>query len=240
MKYRKKIYGQYLTARESAINFSDNNFASSLIWYKKEVLPRMPKDKSVQILELGCGTGAFLKLLSDSGYNNITGVEIGSEQLLMAEKLGVKKYVVQDDILNFLRKKEKKYNIIFAFDVLEHFTKDEVIELLSLIYDNLGDLGMFIFRTPNGEALFSGRYRYGDFTHELCFTRNSLNQVLKLVGFKEVKCYPCKPVVHGFKSFIRRVIYEIYEKFFIAYLVAETGELKGYILTQNLWGIARK
>jgi hypothetical protein len=55
-----------------------------------------------------------------------------------------------------------------------------------------------------------------------------------------VKCYPCKPVVHGFKSFIRRVIYEIYEKFFIAYLVAETGELKGYILTQNLWGIARK
>jgi len=242
VNYREKIYGSYLTAREGKVNLSDITFSSSLVWYKREVLPKLPRDKSIRILELGCGTGAFLKLLREEGYQNILGIEIGEEQLSVAKRLGIREKIIQADILNFLKNKNKeKYDVICAFDVLEHFTKDELMELLELIYSSLITSGIFIFRTPNGEALFSGRYRYWDITHELSFTRNSLNQVLKAVGFREVIVYPCKPVIHGIKSFIRRVIYEVYEKFFKLYLIAETGSYKeNFILTQNLWGIARK
>lgn len=62
MNYRDKIYSSYLTNRATpAIDI--NNIKSALIWYEKEVLKVLPKNKEIQILELGCGPGHFLHTL---------------------------------------------------------------------------------------------------------------------------------------------------------------------------------
>lgn len=239
MNYRDKIYSSYLTNRATpAIDI--NSIKSVLIWYEKEVLKALSKNKEIQILELGCGPGHFLHTLKKRGYSNLTGVDLGDEQIKVAEKLGVKESIVQDDIFHFLRETNKKYDLICAFDVLEHFYKDELLEVLELIYAHLKPQGIFIFRAPNGEGPFAGGFRYGDLTHELAFTKNSLAQVLKVAGFSECFFYPVKPVVHGIKSLGRRIVFDLFEKIMQLYLVAETGSTKGYIFTQNLWGWSKK
>jgi len=67
-----------------------------------------------------------------------------------------------------------------------------------------------------------------------------LSQIFKASGFSECHFCPVKPVVHGIKSFGRRIIFEIFEKLLWLYLVAETGGVRSYIITQNLWGWAKK
>jgi len=79
----------------------------------------------------------------------------------------VRDFVIQDDVFSFLKNTDKVYDVICAFDLLEHFHKDELLDLLGLIHSRLTLGGIFVFRTPNGEGPFVGRYRYGDFTHEI-------------------------------------------------------------------------
>lgn len=239
MNYRDKIYSSYLT-NSSTPTIDINNLKPALVWYEKEVLKVLPKNKEIQILELGCGPGYFLHTLKKRGYSNLTGVDLGDEQIKLAEKLGVKEFIVQDDIFHFLRETNRNYDFIYAFDILEHFYKNELLEIVELIYAHLSPRGLFVFRTPNGEGPFAGRIRYGDLTHELAFTKKSLNQVLKVVGFSECIFYPVKPVVHGIKSLGRRIIFDFFYVIMWLYLIAETGSTTGYILTQNLWGWAKK
>jgi len=239
MSYREKIYSSYLTNRQlPAVDL--DSLESATVWYEKEVLKVLPNNKNIKILELGCGSGYFLYVLKKAGYKNLTGVDLGEEQLRVLQKLGVRDFVIQDDVFSFLKGTDKIYNVICAFDLLEHFHKDELLDLLGLIHDCLTLGGKFIFRVPNGEALFPGRIRYGDLTHELTFTRNSLAQVLTVTGFNHCRFYPVKPVIHGIKSLARRIIFEVFEKLLWLYLVAETGGVRGYIITQNLWGWAKK
>jgi len=240
MRYRNKIYSSYYYTNRQLPATDLDSLESVTVWYKKEVLKILPRNKNIKILDLGCGAGYFLYVLKEAGYKNIIGVDLGKEQLRVSQKLGVRDCVIQDNVFSFLKNTNKIYDVICAFDLLEHFHKDELLDLLNLIHSRLTLGGMFIFRVPNGEALFPGRIRYGDLTHELSFTRNSLAQALTVVGFNRYQFYPVKPVIHGLKSLARRIIFEIFEKLLWLYLVAETGGVRGYIITQNLWGWAKR
>ena len=49
-------------------------------------------------------------------------------------------------------------------DIIEHFTKNELVELLSLIKNKLNPGGKAIFRTPNLDAPLTTVFANGDFT----------------------------------------------------------------------------
>jgi predicted SAM-dependent methyltransferase len=67
---------------------------------------------------------------------------------------------------------------IIAFDVQEHFTRDEAIQLLDEVFRVLNADGRFIAHSPNAETPLFGRTRYGDLTHEMAYTRTPLTQLL--------------------------------------------------------------
>jgi hypothetical protein len=89
------------------------------------------------------------------------------------------------------------------FDVLEHFTKEEIVELLPLLKNILKEDGIFVVRVPNGEAMLTGGIMYGDFTHETFFTSKSLKQIFNIFDFSQTKVFPVYPIKHGLKSTIR-------------------------------------
>jgi hypothetical protein len=75
-------------------------------------------------------------------------------------------------------------------DVLEHFDKREVLQFLGLAYKKLSPHGRLILKVPNGaNPILAGSSRYIDFTHELLFTEESLSQVLRISGFKNIRIY---------------------------------------------------
>jgi 2-polyprenyl-3-methyl-5-hydroxy-6-metoxy-1,4-benzoquinol methylase len=242
MTHRQRIYNGYVRD-----NIERNGVVTSAtlehlaVVYQKTVIHKFfPGNKDIRILDLGCGYGPFLYACHKSGYRNLWGVDTSPEQVTLAHRLGVKQ-VLEGDIREFLRGRPESFEVITAFDVLEHFAKGEVMEILDLVNAALTRGGLFILRAPNGEGPFAGRYRYWDFTHELAFTRNSLMQVLRNAGLTEVTCHETAPVPHGVKSAVRLVLWKLLRTLWFFYLVVETGNYRDdYILTQNILAVARK
>lgn len=175
MHYRDQLYNEYIS------KFKEINEPISLTTldrlansYKKTIIqPFFPEDRGIRILDLGCGYGPLLFACAQLGYKNLIGVDNSPEQVALAERLGIGNIgeIIQRDIFKFLRQVKIKYDVITAIDVLEHFTKKEIMILVPLIYALLKPDGLFVIRSVNGESPFMGRWLYGDFTHELCFTK---------------------------------------------------------------------
>jgi len=240
MDWRKRAYSTYFdyhltpnrgnqTLAEVKKQFSvwDNHYGRFL-----------PKDKQAQIIDIGCGGGEIVLWLRERGYKNVSGLEADQKQVIHARDLGFDD-IRFGDCRDFLRAKMDHYDCIIARDVIEHFDKTEVFELLDILYRALKIGGTIIIQTPNAESPFGSRYRYYDFTHCLSFTPASLYHVLRTVGFSDIVFYPIRPVIHGVKSFFRHILWRLIEIILGFYLLVETGSGRA-IFTLNMIAVARK
>jgi 2-polyprenyl-3-methyl-5-hydroxy-6-metoxy-1,4-benzoquinol methylase len=236
--YRKKIYERYLTSDNFRdFNEIENQF-NSINYIDQNIIDVLPNDKKAKILDIGCGFGKWLKYLKENGYIDVNGVEIGEEQNQFLKDKGFN--VIKSDIVDFLKTTNHKYSLITMFDVLEHFRKDEIVELIPLLKNILSDNGILIVRVPNGEAMYKGGIMYGDFTHETFFSARSLKQVFRLYDFGEIDVFPVYPIKHSFKSTIRYYGYKFYEFFYKVGIIFEMGQASDFISSQNILGIIRK
>lgn len=205
-KYREKIYNRYVETltRYSEQPNDEREFERRKKLYDLNYKKFLPADKNSKILELGCGKGFFLKYLKEMGYSRIKGVEKSSSQFLHALP-EVKDYIIVDDMFNFLQNCSEKFNLIVLFHVLEHLFKDEILDILELIYNRLTDKGIAIIEVPNaGSPVFGGNSRFSEFTHEVGFTPPSLKEVILISGFEKVKVYPVKGL-----SIKARIVFDI-------------------------------
>jgi SAM-dependent methyltransferase len=179
--------------------------------------------------------------LQEAGYRKATGVETSPDQVEFARRLGVRS-VIAGDLLSFLRESRSEiFDVVAAIDVIEHFRKDEVLEIMDQVHRVLRPGGKMIVHVPNAEAIFGSRIFWSDFTHEMAFTREGLRQLTCACGFKSVEFSEDLPVVHSFKSLMRRILWTGLRSIFRLAYMAETGDRgTGLILTQNLLAVAKK
>ncbi len=93
------------------------------------------------ILDITCGTGILMKLLVESGYTNVEGIDNSSEMLKQAISKGlmVSKFDVRDFHLG------KKYDLIVSFDSIGHILDDkDLSKVLIRVASHLNDGGIFI------------------------------------------------------------------------------------------------
>jgi predicted TPR repeat methyltransferase len=170
----------------------------------------------------------------------LQGVDGSAEQVAIAHRLGITE-VRQGDLFGELATTAaESIDVVVAYDVIEHLGKQDLLRLAGEVKRVLKPGGRWIIHAPNAESPFFGRIRYGDFTHELAFTRQSLSAVLRAAGFADVGCVEDVPIAHGVKSAIRFVLWKLLRlgcRFFIA---VETGETADGIYSQNLIAIADK
>jgi 2-polyprenyl-3-methyl-5-hydroxy-6-metoxy-1,4-benzoquinol methylase len=240
--YRERIYRKYARERRNnRIHVSSVAFNARAPMYSKIIREHFPLEKSAAVLDLGCGDGAFIYCMSKAGYNNVRGVDRSPEQVDMAKRVGVDA-VIEGDLFNTLESlPDGSQDVVVAFDVIEHFTKAEVLSFSDEVLRVLRPSGRWIIHTPNGESPFVGATRYGDFTHELAFTRGSLNQVLQASGFEQIEYFEDRPIVHGVRSCVRLIMWLFFRSIIRLVIMVETGD-KGIniILTQNFLTIAHK
>ena len=198
----------------------------------------LPKDKNAEILDIGSGSGGFVSWLQYLGYSRAEGIDISEEQVQVAKELEINN-IHQADALEFLPINKNKFDVVFARDLLEHLPKEQVLLIIESIFASLKPEGIFVAQTVNAENWLWGRLRHGDFTHEVAFTHSSIRQILKVFEFKEIKVFPQRPIVHGFISLIRYIIWITHEALTRGLLIAETGSGRG-IFTQNLIVCAKK
>ena len=234
--YRNRIYQYYVTrylARSTTARYTyDNTFYED--WVRVtlgRIRHLLPQDKEAAICDVACGHGGLFYGLQKLGYKNMVGVDISAEQVEIARKIWPN--VIQQDALEFLKEHLEAFDLITAFDFLEHFRKEEIFPILDAFYTALRPGGRVILMTPNAEALLPASC-WGDFTHEVCFTSNSIKQILQVCGFQEVQVFPAEPVPHGVFSFVRWVLWKGIKLLIYFYNLIETSRPGSGIFTRGM------
>lgn len=234
--WTQRIYGGYRSSR--ALPGTVKARADAKV-FDRRYDRFLPADPGARIVEIGCGDGSFLAYLRARGFCSVEGVDVSPEQVAAARGAGRPEVVLSDNA-DRLRRFEDELDLIVALDVIEHYTKPRLLDLLAAVHTALRPGGVFLVQTPNADGPFGARHRYSDFTHELAFTPSSLTQVLRLAGFRRIECVPVEPVVHGPASLARWCAWKLIRAALVASLAVETGCLRGHILTMNMIGAAWK
>jgi hypothetical protein len=100
--------------------------------------------------------------------------------------------------------------------------------------------GVFVARVPNAVSPLGGHIRNGDFTHQTSFTARSISQLAAAAGFDSVLSRSSPPVAHGLASAARVTVWQVVSACYRIALAAETGMLRGHIVTQNVTFAAKK
>ena len=150
-------------------------------------LPAIAKDAAV--LDVGCGTGAWLHRLGGLGFINLHGIDLDISHFATNRASATQANLDYDDIGLGLR----KFELITAIELIEHLENPG--RLFYHISRHLTDRGTFLITTPNIHSLVA-RLRFfltgnlkqfdskGDPTHIYPVLLTSLERVLPRHGLK--------------------------------------------------------
>jgi 2-polyprenyl-3-methyl-5-hydroxy-6-metoxy-1,4-benzoquinol methylase len=230
---RERLYSAY-ASQHAAIGGGD----AVVLNYRRDIRPALPSPSAGPVLDIGCGQGSLVQLMCADGYD-AEGIDISPEQVAIAHAAGVDQ-VHEGDYRRALAERPGQLAAVVATDLLEHLVKDEVLDSFDRILTALTPGGVFVARVPNAVSPFGGLIRYGDFTHETWYTERSVRQLSAAAGFASVWANPCAPIAHGLMSTLRAAVWKTASGFCKLALAAETGSVRGHIVTQNLTFVARK
>lgn len=149
------------------------------------------------MLDIGCGTGEFLKAAADCGFN-VTGIDVNSTTTeYVVNKYGFHTITGLFGAGTFAH---CSFDVVVLSHVIEHLQKP--IDMLAVIYRILKPNGLFVMCTPNSDSLKEdihnvyGRIRYGRsksyylslpfFT--IGFNLKSARRILENAGFTAEYC----------------------------------------------------
>lgn len=230
MNYRDRIYSSYMSGKMPEQPPTDESYSDWTNAAMHRLQGWLPASKSAKCLDVGCGSGQALHMLSRLGYRDLKGIDISPGQVLTAKKIWPDVEVAH--ATQFLRNHVGTFDLITCFDVLEHFTKNELFDFLEALYCALRPGGRLILQTPNAGSPWGMMVRYGDLTHELAFDSGSLGYALRLVGFDAFEVRECGPYIHGIRSFIRTILWKGIRVILAIWNLAETGSQAGGVYTR--------
>ena len=133
-------------------------------------LSLMPTNKNSSILDFGCGAGSFLKKLNNSGYKDLSGVEVSETKNARTDNCFVISKTIQ----------KRKYDVILMMDVLEHIQDD--LAILRKIKSHLKADGILLLSVPAHQFLWSRHDILN--MHYRRYNRNSLKKVIEEAKLK--------------------------------------------------------
>jgi len=159
------------------------------LFYKDNYARFFPQDKEAKILCVSCGPGYLVKLLTETGYDNVLGIDSFAEKIAYAKARDLNCDVAYAfDYL--MAATEASLDLIFCEQELNHLSKDEILEFLSICKKKLKPSGRFICFALNGANPITGAEALAqNFDHQNTFTEYSLRQVLTYSGFCDVEVF---------------------------------------------------
>lgn len=180
------------------------------------------------ILDYGCGTGMFLNVCKQNGWN-VYGMEPDSDARKISEQIGISSYGNKLKLKEALG--ETKVNAITLWHVLEHVTDLE--ETLGFFKDSLKDGGVLVMAVPNYTSYDAKHYKefwaaYDVPRHLYHFEVNTVSKLLAGHGFKLMETLPMK-----FDSYYVSMLSEKYRRGSISYFKAFMTGLKSNLKAKH-------
>ena len=235
MAYRDTFYKDYFQQQAGRNTLADS-LKEKLAWdqrvYADELFHLLPENHSASILDLGAGYGSLCHWLQHKGFHNVRAIDTSPEQVQRAKELGIP--VELCDVHSALER-EEVYDIIFAIDFVEHFDKEELVELLKKMISRLNPNGKLILRSPNIDAPIGSFYAFGDFTHGVVLNKHSAIQLLLACGAHGVTIHPSSLRVKGvIKNTCRKLLWLVVKTIMKLSLFATGRRSSAVSYTPNL------
>ena len=241
MGWKKRIYDAYVSSGQATAGWSPDFaeadpakfFRPLAADVKRLIAQYFPEDRALDFLDIGCGHGSLLYFLAEAGYTRTSGVDASPEQVMLAERLGIRN-ICCAPALEFSRcLPDASLDVVTLFDILEHLERQELFDLLDEVSRILRPGGSCLAHVPCAEGIFAMRVLYADLTHVQAFTSVSAAQIFKLAGFSQVECFEERPAVYGVKSAVRRAVWDVGTIPVRLLFMAEAG-FHRTILSQNM------
>ena len=154
------------------------------IYYSAELKRQgLISSKDLHVLDIGFGNGSFLGWCRHRGWQ-CDGVEINERLIERARDHG---YIVKNSINHFIRHAQRRpYDLITAFDVLEHIDRESQVTFLTSLQSICTQRTLVMLRFPNGDNPFSLPIQNGDVTHQTAIGQMMLRHIVQLAGFEIV------------------------------------------------------
>jgi 2-polyprenyl-3-methyl-5-hydroxy-6-metoxy-1,4-benzoquinol methylase len=202
----------------------EGGYKSFYEYYKYNYLPLIPADKHSNILVVSCGPGYLVNLLQTNGYSNVLGIDSDPEKIEPALRRGLN--CRSERAFSFVEQFHDEYDVIIPEQELNHLTTQETIDFLRLCRQALKPGGLLIVYGLNGANPLVGSENLShNIDHFNTFTEYSLQQVLELADFKNIRVLPLRIYVFwknplnyvglavtGFFELSFRIIFKLYGK----------------------------
>ncbi len=147
----------------------------------------------MSVLEIGCGSGQFLRYLAHKEVRFFRGLDHDPALRAHIHRDIAKNFIVTGAFEYFAGLGTKDdYDRVVMFDVLEHFSVEDGANLLGTIKSHLTSDGQIVVRVPNMSSPWGGQYQYGDLTHKAAYTPGSMRQLASSLGLFCSAVYPQK------------------------------------------------
>lgn len=192
---REIEHGKYLVAHGSGQVWNWESPAGRARWRRRVELLRTNLDKTMRVLELGCGTGYFTRELAATGAS-IMAVDISPDLLEIARRESSAPNVT------FLRQnaydldfEDSSFDVVLGSSILHHL---EIEAALREIYRVLRPDGSARFTEPNmlnpqiaiQKNVPIVKKALGDSPDESAFFRWKLSRLMQETGFQEIEATP--------------------------------------------------
>lgn len=128
---------------------------------------------------MGCGRGEFLNEFTKLGMNGF-GIDLSDYAKNYCDNAEIKVVDISKDPVPY---PDNFFDIVFSKSFIEHFYFPE--EIFKEAHRILKPSGIMINLTPEWNYIYKSFY--DDYTHRTPFTKKSLEDIHRVVGFKNVK-----------------------------------------------------
>lgn len=150
---------------------------------------------SMSVLEIGCGSGNFLRYLKHKGHGEIVGIDM-DDQLADALSDLNEVEICLDDVANILKTtlKGRAFDRIVLLDVLEHIDFPVLRDLMINLHNHIKADGKILIRVPNIESPWGLKMHFGSFDHVTELGPGRLRELAKLTGWECDGCFAQHPM----------------------------------------------
>jgi 2-polyprenyl-3-methyl-5-hydroxy-6-metoxy-1,4-benzoquinol methylase len=177
---RDDQYAQWKRWDSSTFGQWSRSDARYYAWHLRRCFMPSSHASPLRILEIGFGNGSFIGWARQQGHE-VIGVEVQPLLRERALKLG---WQLADSLETAALK--APYDLIAAFDVLEHIVPAEWPSFMGGIAAQLSARGRVLIRVPNCDSPFGRLPQHGDITHAATFGLEKLRQLAALYGLELV------------------------------------------------------
>jgi SAM-dependent methyltransferase len=187
----------------------------------------------LSVLEIGFGNGHFATWAKDQGWN-VVATELDPILVSRAVANGIEAHDGLKPIEQIVN--GRLFDLIVAFDVLEHLDVADIIGLLSAARRCLKSGGHFIARFPSGDSPFAGSVQNSDLTHRSLMGTGIVEQIALITSYRAIQIRePAFPLIGiGLRRMIRRLAILVVRRLMAAVIKFAFHDGQQLVITRNM------